>query len=289
LGIVERNAGPSSGKALLGSEIRHQLREKRFLPPIPNRNSVEISMRQITDNLSDRPIDYDQSPWRPLMRSRLIPFLKLVTPVLAVFLVVCAFVLRPWHQRWGATDAEVHAVLPGDDLVRAQGQVTHAITINAPPEKVWPWLMQIGQDRSGFYSYTPLENLVGCAMPKVERLVPDWTPRAVADTVWFGTPKHFQGQAYMVAAVVEPQKAFVMVASPDWKKIQAGGHGEGGSWGFVLQSVDANHSRLIARSRGGTPSSLLARVVGVRFWDPAHFVMERKMLRTIKRLAEQPG
>jgi hypothetical protein len=223
------------------------------------------------------------------LRSRLIPFLKLVTPVLAVFLVVCAFGLRPWHQRWGATDTEVHAVLPGDDLFRAQVQVTHAITINAPPEKVCPWLMQIGQDRSGFYSYTPLENLVGCEMPKVERLVPDWTPRAVCDTVWFGTLKYFQGQAYMVAAVVQPQKAFVMVAPPDWKKIQAGGHGEGGSWRFVLQPVDANHSRLIARSRGGTPPSLWARVIGVTFWDPAHFVMERKMLRTTKRLAEQPG
>lgn len=220
------------------------------------------------------------------MRNRLVAFVKVIAPVVAAFLVIYAFVLRPWHQRWGATDVEVKAALPGDDLVAATGQVTHAITINAPPEKIWPWLMQIGQDRSGFYSYTPLENLIGCEMPKVERLVPGWKPRAVGETVWFGTPKHFKGKAYMVAAVVDPQKAFVMVAEPDWKKIQAGGRGQAGSWGFFVEPVDGNHSRLIARSRGGTPPSLWARVVSASFWDPAHFVMERRMLKTIKRLAE---
>jgi hypothetical protein len=127
------------------------------------------------------------------MKSRFVPFLEVVTPELAVFLVIYALVLRPWHQRWGATDAEVRAALPGDDLIAAKSQITHAITINAPPEKVWPWLMQIGQDRSGFYSYTRLENMIGCAMPKVERLVPDRKPRTVGETVWFGTPKHFKG------------------------------------------------------------------------------------------------
>jgi hypothetical protein len=72
------------------------------------------------------------------MKSRLVLFLKMVTPVLAVLLVVYAVVLRPWHQRWGATDAELHATLPGDELVAANGQVTHAITINAPPERCGP-------------------------------------------------------------------------------------------------------------------------------------------------------
>ena len=221
------------------------------------------------------------------MRNRFVLFLKIVTPILAVFIAVYALVLRPWHQRWGATNAEVRAILAGDDLIAATGQVTHAITINAPPEKVWPWLMQIGQDRGGFYSYTLLEHLVGCEMPKVEHIVPQWRLRGTGETVWFGTPRRFKGQAFMVAAVVEPHKAFVMVGAPDWKKIQAGDRGHGGSWGFVIEPVDASHSRLIARLRGGTPASLWARIVGATFWDPAHFIMERKMLRTIKRLAEE--
>jgi hypothetical protein len=89
------------------------------------------------------------------MRNRFVLFLKIVTPILAVFIAVYALVLRPWHQRWGATNAEVRAILAGDDLIAATGQVTHAITINAPPEKVWPWLMQIGQDRGGFLQLHP--------------------------------------------------------------------------------------------------------------------------------------
>jgi len=64
------------------------------------------------------------------MKNRFVLFLKLLTPVAAVFLVVYALVLRPLHHRWGATDDQVRAVLPGDDLVAATGQATHAITIN---------------------------------------------------------------------------------------------------------------------------------------------------------------
>lgn len=220
------------------------------------------------------------------MKRRLILLLKATVPIAIGFLIAYVLLLRPWHHRWGATDAEVQAVLPGDRLIAATSQITHGITVNTAPEKVWPWLMQIGQDRSGFYSYTPLENLFGCEMPKVEALKPEWKPRAEGETVWFCAPEHFKGQGYMVAAVVEPQKAFVMVSGPDWATLKSGGRGAGGSWGFVLEPVDANHTRLLARLRGGTPPTITGRIVGATFWDPAHFFMERRMLKTIKRLAE---
>lgn len=220
------------------------------------------------------------------MRRRLLLFLKGAIPVAIVFLITYVMILRPWHHRWGATDAEVRATLPGDALIAATSQITHGITIDTPPEKVWPWLMQIGQDRSGFYSYTPLENLFGCEMPKVEQLNADWKPRIQGETVWFCAPKQFKGQGYMVAAMVEPQKAFVMVSGPDWSALRMGNRAAGGSWGFILEPIDPSHTRLLARLRGGTPPTLAARVVGAAFWDPAHFFMERKMLTTIKRLAE---
>jgi len=165
-------------------------------------------------------------------------------------------------------------------------EATQAITINAPPEKVWPWLMQIGQDRSGFYSYTFLENLVGCDMPEVHQLRPDWTARRTGETVWFGTPRHFHGEARMVAGLVEPQKAFVMVMPRDWQRIQSGGHGVEASWGFVVDPLDGGRSRLIARLRGGAPTDAWSQIAETVFWEPAHFVMERRMLLTIKRLAE---
>lgn len=220
------------------------------------------------------------------MKRRLILFLKVSAPVLIGFLIAYVLIPRPWHHRWGATDAEVRATLPGDNLIAATSQITHGITVDAPAERVWPWLMQIGQDRSGFYSYTPLENFFGCEMPKVETLKREWKPRTQGETVWFCAPQRFKGQGYMVAAVVDPQKAFVMVSGPDWAALQNGGRRSGGSWGFMLEPLDANHTRLLARLRGGTPPTLAGRTVGATFWDPAHFFMERKMLKTIKRLAE---
>src|SRR5689334_13524236 len=78
-------------------------------------------------------------------------------------LAAYTFLIRPWHLRWGATDAEAQEPMPGDDVVpNPKHAATHAITINAPVADVWPWLVQMGQNKGGFYSYSVLENLVGC-------------------------------------------------------------------------------------------------------------------------------
>ena len=221
---------------------------------------------------------------------RVSVLLGIAAAALAIVVAVYVAVLRPWHLRWGTTPAEATQVLPGDDLLEGKlGQVTRAITIDAPPEKIWPWLMQMGQDRSGFYSYTPLENTIGADMPEVHRLRSNWYARVPGETVWFATPKRFHGQGKMIAAIVDPTHAFVMVMPADWQKISAGGRGSQGSWGFVLVPIDAGHTRFIARARSGPPSNLRTRLTGSLFWEPAHFVMERKMLLTIKRLAETSG
>ena len=197
------------------------------------------------------------------------------------------FLLRSWCLHWGTSRAEAHATLPGDELFPAYaGEATHAITIHASPEHVWPWLMQIGQDRSGFYSYTLLENLAGCDMPDVERLVPDWRPRTAGETVWFATPKRFGGQARMLAAIVQPQRSFAMVSAKDWRTLQSGGRAEEALWSFTLQPQGDGTTRLIARLRGGQPPGLAARTIGRLFWEPMHFIMEQKMLRTIRDLSE---
>jgi hypothetical protein len=221
------------------------------------------------------------------MRNRLRRFFMVAAALFVLFNVVYFSALREWHLRWGATGAELSTVAPGDKLLAdARPGATHAVTIHAAPEKIWPWLMQIGQDRGGFYSYTPLENLIGCEMPKVERIVPQWPARKVGDTVWFATPKHYDGQAKMIAAVVDRDRAFVMVSAPDWQRIQAGQLGQQGSWGFMLEPAGNGETRLIARGRGAFDQTLRVRVTNLLFWEPAHFIMERKMLLTIKRLAE---
>ncbi|MBZ5678509.1 MAG: hypothetical protein LAO24_00225 [Acidobacteriia bacterium] len=217
--------------------------------------------------------------------------LRIGAGILAIFVIAGLayhFGLRNWCLHWGTTATEAHATLPGDDLFPVyNGEATHAITIHTSPQKIWPWLMQIGQDRGGFYSYTFLENAIGADMPKVERLVPDWKPRAVGETVWFGNPQHFEGQARMVAAVVEPERAFVMVMPNDWQKLQSGQRAQDALWSFTLQALENGQSRLIVRVRGGEPPTLRARIAGRLFWEPAHFVMEQKMLRTIRDLAER--
>ncbi len=88
---------------------------------------------------------------------------------LSATLFVFFWFVRPWYLHWGATDEETRRALPGDEIIgHANRQETRAITIDAPVERVWPWLAQLGQDRGGFYSYDLLENLVGCAMPTAE-------------------------------------------------------------------------------------------------------------------------
>jgi hypothetical protein len=218
-------------------------------------------------------------------------FVRAGIALLAIFVVAGLtyhLALRGWCLRWGATPAEVHASLPGDELFPAYaGEATHAITIHASTQQVWPWLMQIGQDRGGFYSYTLLENVAGCDMPKVERLVPAWKPRAVGETVWFATPKRFSGQGRMIAAAVQPQRSFVMVTANDWDRLQAGTPAQDGFWSFTLEPLGEGQSRLIARLRGGSPPTLVSRTVGRLFWEPMHFLMEQKMLRTIRDLSER--
>jgi hypothetical protein len=197
--------------------------------------------------------------------------------------------LRQWCLRWGATKAELQSAMPGDDLLpdAAMPGATHAITIHAGPEKIWPWLMQIGQDRSGFYSYTFLENAIGCDMPKVERLVQEWKPRTVGEAVWFCNPKRYQGRGKMVPVVVDSNHALALVMANDWKRLETGSPAHDGLWSFTLIPTQDGQTRLIARARGATPPSLSARLMGRLFWEPAHFVMEQKMLRTIRDLSER--
>src|SRR5439155_27044315 len=104
---------------------------------------------------------------------------------------------------WGATSAEVTARYPGDEFTPdARNVSTRAITVNAPADAVWPWLQQIDQQRGGFYSYRWLENLVGCRMPKIERLVPEWHERIVGEEVWMTPPDRLGGKGHMVVAGV---------------------------------------------------------------------------------------
>ena len=96
-----------------------------------------------------------------------------------------------WASRWGATSAEGAAAMPGDELVGGRlAQSTRAVTIDAPPEKVWPWLVQFGAGRGGLYSYDAAERLLGIDLRNADRILPEDQHIAVGDTIWV-TPEGY--------------------------------------------------------------------------------------------------
>jgi hypothetical protein len=190
-------------------------------------------------------------------------------------------IVRPWHLRWGATDAEVGMSLPGDDLRPTPWgsppggakdeedcrplHATRAITINAPASAIWPWLVQIGQGRGGFYSYAWLESLGSHATPSAEQILPEHQKLSVGD------PIHLHPYApTMPVALLEEGRALVI----------------GDSWAFVLRPVTKTKTRLVIRNSGAFHADLANFILWRVLFEPINFLMERQMLRGIKRRAE---
>lgn len=109
--------------------------------------------------------------------------------------------VRPWLYSWGADPDEVTATLPGDELIEVTTpRTTRAVMIEAPAEAVWPWLVQIGEDRGGFYSYSLLERAVGADIHNADAVHPEWQGLQVGDTVWLAR-RYGQLGRQVVAAV----------------------------------------------------------------------------------------
>ncbi|MGZ8803034.1 MAG: hypothetical protein ACXWZL_10605 [Mycobacterium sp.] len=184
--------------------------------------------------------------------------------------------LRPWMYSWGATREEIIKGLPGDELVVGDGpRTTRAVTIDASPEAIWPWLVQIGENRGGFYSYSLLERAVGADIHNANIIHPEWQDLQVGDTVWLARRGGDRGRQIVAAAV--PKSHLVLMTSDDYERVQRGEKATG-SWSFHLLP-DGECTRLLARGNGGYTGNLV--------YDIAHFVMERAMLRGIRRRAEQ--
>ena len=184
---------------------------------------------------------------------------------------------RRRHLRFGATPDEVGADLPGDDLIARPGlTATRAVTIAAPPQDVWPWLVQIGQQGAGFYSYEALENLFGCDIHNADRVVPEWQGTAVGDEV-----RLFPDGGLTVAAI-EHDRALVLDGG-----VAVGEQPSPFSftWAFVLRGRPDGSTRLVVRERYGYLTRwapLLVEPVQL-----ASFVMTQKMLRGIRERAER--
>jgi hypothetical protein len=196
--------------------------------------------------------------------------------LVAVAIAVYHPILLPWMTTWGSSTEEAHTRLPGDELVpQPTFQSTRAVTIMATPERIWPWLVQIGQDRGGFYSYDWLENLVGADIHNADRIVPEWQHRVRGDFVPSLRPDYARGRVRDIAGWrigwLEPHRGFALIG-----------------WGaFVLVPLDRDRTRLIVRTRSAAvPGAFFSRFADITFGRPLHFVMERRMLLGIKERVE---
>lgn len=202
-------------------------------------------------------------------------FLLLFEILLAVYVLFW----RPEMASWGATLDELRKTFPGDELAPESNQnSTRALTIHAPPEAVWLWVAQIGQERGGFYSYQWLENLMGCKITNADNIVPEWELR-VGDSVRLGAQENLP--AY---SVVQVEREYALVLQGINPKT---GKSDPITWQFILEETADEHTRLLVRSRitynFGLGNFILWRI----FTEPGHFVMERAMLQGIKRRVER--
>jgi hypothetical protein len=205
---------------------------------------------------------------------------RLVFVFIGIFiLLVLAYfsLVRAWMLNWGATPSEAAMSLPGDDLVPSPSyQSTRALTIQAPADQAWAWLVQLGQNRGGYYSYSWLENLVFADIHNTDQIVSDWQQPKVGD-FFSMTPRNWPlgliKRSVPVIGVrvhrLEPKSLLVLKG-----------------WGsFVLQSITPGTTRFIVRGRS-QPMSVPAEFMMSVFFDPLHFVMERQMMMGLKRRAE---
>jgi hypothetical protein len=206
-----------------------------------------------------------------------------VAVTLAVSSLTWALAIEGWSDRWGATDAEVAAALPGDDLVtRPAFTTTRAVTVRAPAETVWPWIVQLGQGRGGLYTYDWVERLVGVDMVSAERILPQHQDLAVGDQVWVTQPGYPADLGMRVAAL-EPGRSLLLAFSTPSRPMAP--EDTVWTWAFVLDPLEDGSTRLVVRNRNASVGP-----VGDAVWDrvvgPVSYAMERGMLRGVARRAE---
>ena len=181
-------------------------------------------------------------------------------------------IFRPWYSKWGTTSTDLKRRLPGDEYIsRLRGGYTQAIDISAPVGTVWPWIVQIGQDKAGFYSYELLENMIGCNIHNANHILTEHQDIKVGDRLIMH-PK----APIVPVVIVEPVVSLVY-----------GGKQENtaNAWVFHLDKRE-EVTHLISRWSFDYKPGLFNKVIYNWLIEPIASVMQRKMLLEIKKLVE---
>ena len=194
--------------------------------------------------------------------------------------------LRPLLVSWGATHDEVHGPFPGADLVPGGRRTgTMATTIEAPPSRVWPWLVQMGCDRAGWYSWDRLDN---GGRPSAETVREEWQGTAAGDRL-ASLPS---GAAWFTVAALERERFLALRASLD---LRGRPFDPGGTrprfytdsvWSFLLEELSGDRTRLVVSGYARNRPRLLMRIFDLLFGEAAHWVMQTRQFAQLKRRAE---
>lgn len=200
--------------------------------------------------------------------------LKKIMAVLALISLVMAFYLfwaRPYQLRWGATDAEVNQPMPGDEInLHPTFLATRAITIEGTPEQIWPWLLQMGYGRAGFYAYDIFENIGSPrGIRSADYIIPELQQFRVGDAM----PISQAGGLAFYA--IEPNQYMI------WR----GGEAYGG-FIWALYPLDNNHTRLVSRARLSYSWNRPTQLVFDLLTEFADHLAIRKILQGVKGRVE---
>ncbi len=208
------------------------------------------------------------------------------TRVLVVVLAAAAgymLALRPRLLRWGATDDEVRRPYPGAGVVPGGVRsATMAATLDAPPARVWPWLVQMGADRAGWYSWDRLDNW---GHPSTVRLHPEWQALAVGDRL-AATP---DGRQWWEVAALEPGRFLGLRMSLDLRgrpfdpRGDPPRHHTDSLWGFLLDGLPGGRTRLIVSGYWTLRPAWLRPVLSVLVLEPSHWIMQTRQFANLAR------